>query len=712
MRQFLMILLISTALLAETLADPAFMNGSERLLWMLLVCASIIALLVSSFQIIKLKKEHKELLQKQNAIQSSQDKIISDMSENIYSIVQEAVDNKSLLSQKIEDNPQDKELLEVMNSEKKVLDMTSNLIEFLRIKSKKVEISKENFKFVNLLNDVSGLLISDFQNSNIELTFDVDSDIPYILIGDTLNLTTILKSLLEFCMSKKARKVTLRISKVKEMSLKTKLHFLISTDVKIPADKSIFEYTYSEHTKKYEGLGLVISRDLSLLMRGELVARNTSIGNIELSLTIPFNTSSEKGENKDYRRRLDPRLAKKKILVVDDNNDSATALEKIFLNFKYSVKVEKRDEYLRNLNDFSMYDIVVIDERLFTTKCIDTLKTSSCKIISLGNFLSSSDMDIDELNTYSLKKPFTQERIYNALSALYIPVVKEAVVIEEVEEESTEKLEVYKSVFPDTAGISLSSFSKFSGKKILLVEDNLINQKVIISILGKSGIDISIANNGQESVDMINFHDEFDLVLMDINMPIMDGYTATKIIRDDLNRKMLPIISLSALTSVNEVSQMFASGMNGYIAKPLHKEKLFTAFSMFINTELNTVEEEVVEEVKELVYEGLDIHKGIEQADGNSMLYKELLGEFRDAYGQSHQVFKDLVEDHRYEQAKMLCLDLQGLAGSICADDMHKLATEMHKQLIYKKYDLLPKYIKAYTIELKILNNSITEYVT
>ena len=172
------------------------------------------------------------------------------------------------------------------------------------------------------------------------------------------------------------------------------------------------------------------------------------------------------------------------------------------------------------------------------------------------------------------------------------------------------------------------------------------------------------------------------------------------------------IISLSALTSVNEVSQMFASGMNGYIAKPLHKEKLFTAFSMFINTELNTVEEEVVEEVKELVYEGLDIHKGIEQADGNSMLYKELLGEFRDAYGQSHQVFKDLVEDHRYEQAKMLCLDLQGLAGSICADDMHKLATEMHKQLIYKKYDLLPKYIKAYTIELKILNNSITEYVT
>lgn len=704
-----MILFMSTALLAGTLLDTTFVNDSERLLWILLVCASIAALLASSFQMIKLKKEHEELLQKQNAIQRSQDKIVSDMSENIYSIVQEAVDNKSLLSQKIEENPQDKELLEVMNSEKKVLDMTSNLIEFLRIKSKKVEISKEKFKFVNLLNDVSGLLISDFKNSNIELTFDVDNDIPYILLGDTLNLTTILKSLLEYCLSNKARKVTLRVSKVKEMSLKTKLHFLISTDLKNPADKGIFEYTYSEHTKKYEGLGLFIARDLSLLMRGELVARNTKTGNMELSLTIPFNTAKDK--NEDYRRRLDPRLAKKKVLIVDDNDDSAAALEKIFLNFRHSVKVEKRDEYLGNLNNFSMYDIVVIDERLFTSNSIDTLKKSSCKIISLGNFLSSSDVDIDELDTHSLKKPFTQERIYNALSTLYIPVVKEEILIEEVEEDNTEKLEVYKSIFPDTAGISLSSFSKFSGKKILVVEDNLINQKVITSILGKSGIEISIANNGQESVDMINSHDEFDLVLMDINMPIMDGYTATKIIRDDLNRKMLPIISLSALTSVNEVSQMFTSGMNGYIAKPLRKEKLFTAFSMFIDTELNSEREEVIEEAKEVVYEGLDTRKGIEQADGNSMLYKELLGEFKDAYGQSQKVLKDLVEDHRYEQAKMLCLDLKGLSGSICADEMYELATEMHKQLIYKKYELLPKYIKTYAIELKILNDSITQYI-
>ncbi len=709
MRQFLMILLMSTALLAGTLLDTTFMNDSERLLWILLVCASIIALLASSFQMIKLKKEHEELLQKQNAIQRSQDKIVSDMSENIYSIVQEAVDNKGPLSQKIEDNPQDKELLEVMNSEKKVLDMTSNLIEFLRIKSKKVEISNEKFKFVNLLNDVSGLLISDFQNSNIELTFDVDNDIPYIILGDTLNLTTILKSLLEYCLSNKARKVTLRVSKVNEMLLKRKLHFLISTDVKIPVDKGIFEYTYSEHTKKYEGLGLFIARDLSLLMRGELVARNTNTGNMELSLTIPFNNSKDK--NEDYRRRLDPRLAKKKVLIVDDNDDSAAALEKIFLNFKHSVKVEKRDEYLGNLNDFSMYDIVAIDERLFTSKAIDTLKKSSCKIISLGNFLSSSDIDIEELDAHSLKKPFTQERIYNALCTLYIPVVKDEVVIEEAEEESAKKLEVYKSIFPDTAGVSLSSFSKFSGKKILLVEDNLINQKVITSILGKSGIEISIANNGQESVDMINSHNEFDLVLMDINMPIMDGYTATKIIRDDLNRKMLPIISLSALTSVNEVSQMFTSGMNGYIAKPLRKEKLFTAFSMFINTELNTGIEEVDEEAKELVYEGLDIQRGIEQTDGNSLLYKELLGEFRDAYGQSHKVLKGLVEDHRYEQAKMLCLDLKGLSGSICADDMYELATEMHKQLIYKKYELLPKYIKTYTIKLKILNDSIKQYI-
>ncbi|WP_207561596.1 response regulator [Sulfurimonas aquatica] len=707
MKYLFIFLSMSTLLLSQELIDQTFMNDSERVLWILLSIASLIALISSSYQFIKLKKEYSKVKERQNVIKDAQDKIISDMSENIYSVVQDVVSKEGLLSQKIEENPQDRDLVKVMDSEKKLYDMTGNLIEFLRLKSKKVEIVNNNFTFVNLLNDISGSLINDFKNSNVELIYDVDSDIPYILMGDTLNLGNILRNILEYSMYNKSRKTLMHVTKVNEFSLVKKLNFTITTDIKFDVDESLFNYNYNEETNQYEGLGLFIAKDLSLLMDGKLSVKNTKSKNVEFSLTIPFH--SAKDTEKKYRRQLDKRLANKKVLVVDDNPDSALALEKIFLNFKYSVKVENRNEYLQNLYDFSMYDMVVIDERLFTTKALASLKESDCKVVSVENFFSSSTLNIDGLDVQHLNKPFTQERIYHILSEAYIPQEKKDLLDETKHASRTQKLKVNRGVFDSTPNVTLQRFSEFKGRELLLVEDNLINQKVIVSLLGKSGIGITIANNGEEAVEIVNSDKEFDLVLMDINMPLMDGYTASQIIRENPKFDMLPIISLSALTSTDEVRQMFNSGMNGYIAKPLKKEKLFSAFSMFMQK--SEVVEETDEGIQEKVsYDGLDIEHGVEQIEGNTMLYKELLMEFKDAYGKSDEFLAELIEDHRYEQAKMLCLDLKGLSGSICAYDMNTLATEMHKQLLYKKYEFLPKFVQDYSVEIQKLNNSIALY--
>ena len=708
MKYYVIVVFLTSTLFAQDIDSFALMNYSERALWILLSVVSILALVLSLLQFRRLNKKYMHMQNKQNMIKEAQDKIVSDMSENIYKVVQETVGSEGLLAQKIEDNPSDNDLVKVMNSEMKLFDMTSNLIEFLRLKSKKVEISNNDFKFVNLLNDISGSLMSDFENSNIELIYDIDSDIPYILIGDTLNLSIILKNLLDFSIRNRARKITMKVSKLnKDFSLAKKLNFTISTDIKSNIDESIFNYTYDEEKNKYEGLGLFIAKDLSLLMDGELIANNTKSNNIKFSLTIPFH--STKDTEQKYMRKLDKRLAKKRVLVVDDNSDSALSLEKIFLNFKYSVKVEAREEYLKNLSDFSMYDIVVLDERLFTTKAIKSLKASKCKVISLGNLFSTSEISIENLKTLHLKKPFTQERIFNVLSEFYIAKENKNLNIEA--KESADILKVNKGFFKDTKGVTLDSFREFRGKKILLVEDNLINQKVITSILGKSEIIITIANNGEEALELVNSNKGFDLVLMDINMPVMDGYTASQIIRGNPLFNKLPIISLSALTSQDEVSQMYTSGMNGFISKPLRKEKLFSAFAMFMDISTTLSKETSDSENIELVYDGLNVKQGIEQTDGNSILYRELLSEFKDAYGLSDKVLKTLIDEHRYEQAKMLCLDLKGLSGSICAQEMYELSGEMHKQLIYKKYEMFPKHVQTYSYELAKLNKSIDLYV-
>ncbi|MCD6433401.1 MAG: response regulator, partial [Sulfurimonas sp.] len=201
-------------------------------------------------------------------------------------------------------------------------------------------------------------------------------------------------------------------------------------------------------------------------------------------------------------------------------------------------------------------------------------------------------------------------------------------------------------------------------------------------------------------------------IFMDINMPVMDGYTATIKIRHDSRYNQLPIIALSALTSVSEVDNMFTTGMNGYLAKPLKKEKLFTVFTLFVTkrAENNKVEEREEKTITQL--DGLNIKLGISQSSSSEVFYKEILLEFKDAYSHSSDVFEKLVTDFRYEQLRMLCLDLKGLSGAIGAQDMQNLTTEVLQKLLFKKYELIPSFVEKYSKELKKLNKSIDEYTS
>ena len=262
-------------------------------------------------------------------------------------------------------------------------------------------------------------------------------------------------------------------------------------------------------------------------------------------------------------------------------------------------------------------------------------------------------------------------------------------------------------------------FKDFSGKNILIVEDNIINQKVLTNLLQLSGMNISIANNGQEAVDLVKGEKStFDIVLMDINMPIMDGYTATQMIRLDSKFDSLPIVSFTALVLQSEIKKMFNCGINAFLAKPLNIGKLYTALAMYIVDDKPMIEEqpmivkkETIKEAKEIIYAGIDIEKGIRHASNSEALYQEVLKEFITAYGQSDDLFVKLLEEHRYEQIKMLCVDMRGLAGTLGAYDMQELMIDILQQLLYKKYEFLKNYKEKYIFELKVLNRSIGKYI-
>jgi len=658
----------------------------------------IITLFISSQQITNLRTQHKQMKGMQDNINDRHDKLLSVMTKHIQSMAQETVKNTHELATKIDHT----DLNKIVHSESKLLGITSDLIEFLRLKSKKVEIINENFKLVNLLNDTLGILNSNFKGSEIELNYDIDNNIPNTLIGDTLNLNKILVNIFEFSINNDAKELLLKIYKTGNFATEIKLNFLIkiNMDMDVEDNITLFNSKYNEDTKKYEGLDLFVAKELSLLMNGELIARNSEDKDVEFLLTIPFKSK------KDKALKLNKELENKRVLVVDTNKNSTQYIKNIFLNLKYNTQTDTTKNFILQDIDLSAFDILVINNTLLTQADIKTIVSLDVKLISIGNtFTYKKD---DETSPYFLNKPIHQESVYKIINKLYTPSTHKEVESKKVISSS---IQVHRENFRDTPNVTLQRFSEFKGKKILLVEDNFINQKVLTSVLSRSEIEITIANHGQEALDLVNGEEKFDLVLMDINMPVMDGYTASQKIREDEKFNNLPIVSLTALTSPDEVQKMFNCGMNGYLAKPFYKERLFTVFSIFLANEPVHNRRDSDRKQKKKVFDGLNIETGIQNTDNSDIFYKEVLIEFKDAYANTDKTFKKLIEDQRVEQLRLLCLDIKGLSGAIGAIDMHDLATEVLQRLIFKKYELLPNYIKLYQYELEKLNKSINEYL-
>ena len=703
-------LLTSVSLYAEDLDIGSQDEGLT--LWIALFGLGIVGLLglfISSNQLDRFKKKTKDSEEHNSKMNQTQSQILSNMGEHIQNIAKETVDTAQKLSVDHTKEDINKELSKVVHSERKLLAITTNLIEFLQIKSKKIKIVHENLQLSNLLNDVSGTLKANTKELELELTYNIKNNIPEDLIGDTLNLSKVLVNLILYSIENGDQSIELKISKstlLDTLDAEESLYFNVQTGLKIDVshNENIFNSNYNEETNTYDSLGLFIAKELSGLMDGTLIAKNNKDGFVEFLLTLPYQ------KDKTSKQKT-PQMQTKKILLVSDSEKSASNIKNMLNELNHKVKIASKEEALLNPLDFSPYDIAIIEEQLFSKKLASEILNTSIKIIKLTNLFKSSKRSVSIKTDAELSKPTTRKDIAQAIEQLYIPKKAENTQAQK-DTQKEQALLVHRGTFEDAKNIDLNRFAEFRGTNILLVEDNLINQKVLMGVLSKSAINITVANDGQEALDILHSDKSFDIVFMDINMPIMDGYTATALIRKEQKFNKLPIIALSALASKSEVDRMFGSGMNGYLGKPLKKEKLFTVFSTFIEKRATDRRAKKRQEKDLTSLEGLNIFNGVAQSSSNEIFYKEILMEFKDAYGDSAKVFKNLVTDLRYEQLRMFCVDIKGLSGAIGAEDLHNLTTEVLQRLLYKKYNLLPSYIALYEKELDKINKSIDLYIS
>lgn len=673
----------------------------------------IIILFFSSKQIITIRKLHKEMFDKQLEMEHTQSVFLASMGENIHDIVEQTFIE---IPDKIK-----KELPVHVEQEHKLLDVTNDLIEFLRLKSKKVEIVNEKFNLNNVLNEISGSICSTFKGSNVELIFDIDNNIPRYLLGDSLNLGKVLNNLLEYSMNQLYEgEVKLEITMFSTHEEKMELQFkLIDAGAGLTSEKleTLFVPYYDEKRNEYTGLGLFVAKELISVMNGELAVQSVIGKGTTFTLAIPF-SMVDAGNKRNYRLP-EKILTAKKVFIVDSNYNSALAIKKMFSYFRHDVKVVGKEEFVKNMYNLTLYDIIILDETLFNIRTVDYLKRikkdKEQKVVVLNSLLQKNeDFSLNPIADRSLAKPLNQERIFELIVDMYD--INISSVLDKKEEVAVEGVLTYRSPIIETQNIMREDFSDFSGMHLLIVEDNIINQKILANILNSSDIKIRIANNGLEAVDMVKKGTEkFDLVLMDINMPVMDGYMATQMIRFRSEFDALPIIAFTALALDSEKQKIFNSGMNAFLTKPLKIGKLYTVFKMFVADMTKGKNSQKVQQSKQhkIVEQTgtLDTQVGIRYSNNNEAFYMEILKEFVDAYGQSSEQFAKLVREHRYEQVKMLCLDMKGLTGSIGAKDMYELINQINQCVIYNKQELLVNHTDTYQKELRKLNKSIERYI-
>jgi two-component system sensor histidine kinase/response regulator len=696
-----------------------------------LAFVGILFMFLSSDQMKKLKEEHEKLKRRHQKLEERQHYVLATMGENIQNIAQETIDHTELIAEKVKDTPLHKDITKVIHHENELLDVTDDLIKFLRLKSKKVVIQNELFNFNHVLNEVAGLLHYAHKQNDTELIFEIDKRVPKLILADSLQLGQVLTNMLEYLIQNtQGSEIKLEVHVVSSKGKQKELHFELDTDIIIDNSEHLFNAYYDETSKRYVGLGLFVAQELTHLMEGELLVVDRENGKNGFLLRLPI---KEEGKDKRKYRLPHKGLVGKRVLIVDRSADAAQATGKLFGYFKAEVTILSAKRFSQYMPSFEEYDIVALSNSLFSFKIIAALsglkRAQGLKVISLDNLFSSEHIFLHDAIDLRLKKPLTQEYIFDTLIELYQSKEEDVIDIYPEEEEANAPLAPYRSVIHGTKDVDLESFKYFRGTHILIVEDNVINQKVLMSILGKSGTVIHIANNGKEAVDFMRSSNmPIGFIFMDINMPIMDGYRATELIRSDQRFNQVPIVALTALVSDHEIEKMFDMGVTAYIPKPIRLDKIYSVLKLFLSKEhkeplgsKGVLPRDTLEEMNhntslpkkpEVVnFDGLDVKVGLENMKGNVISYKEVLREFLDAYERSDETFANLVKEQRFGQVKILCFDMKGLTSSIGAREMHLLINEIYQHLIYKKPELLHSYVSNYKATFLTLKKSIESYL-
>ena len=597
-----------------------------------------------------------------------------------------------------EDKEQQTNLIQIEGASQTLLSIINDILDFSKIEAGKLDIESTQFNLDALVNQTIRLHLARAQEKHIELIQHISRDVPLNLIGDPLRIQQVLNNLLSNALKFTEDGLISVSVRCKQVSEDIQLEFEVKDSgvgLSSAHQALLFQpFNQGDETisRRYggTGLGLAICKQLTALMGGEIwVESQLGKGSI-FHFTVKVQQDAS-------QQIISPstQLSALKVLIADDIEASRDAISEALsmANIQADIATGGKDAVVKMrsaLATSTPYDVLILD---WSMPDIDGLEVTAImnqefsikqpKVIMLYAFESPRMREqANQLGIRNfIKKPFSTSELVDKLQELCLNV-------------KTKALPKDKPTVPN-----------LKGTRILFAEDNALNQKVTLGLLSDTHATIEVANNGLEAISILRKDSAFDVVLMDIQMPVMDGLTAAKHIREEL-KLTLPIIATTAHAMQQDIDKSLAAGMDGHINKPVDPNRFFDVLVEVLDKRQSSATTEVISEtsVAPTSLTFIDKPTALKTLLGDETLYSDLLNDFVALEGEL-SALRQAIDNHNYPAIARIAHIFTTTLRYIGAFSLAELASSIELAIKRNEHEA----DEEFNDKLEILHNALVE---